>query len=250
MKTLKLFALLVMAAAPAMIFASTETDRQIEDAAKSSYNFRVVLDNAVTARSDDGVVTLTGTVQDKDQKNIANDTVSNLPGVVSVNNQIEVQSTVPEHSDAWIAWKIRGTLLVRANVSTTNTKVDVNNGVVLLTGTADNQAQKDLTEAYAKDVEGVKSVKNEIVVANPPVGETDRTVGDVIDDASITTQVKFALLSHSSTSAFATKVKTKDGVVMISGEASSDAERSFVTKLANSVRGVKSVDNEMTVRSN
>ena len=75
------------------------------------------------------------------------------------------------------------------------------------------------------------------------------TVGETIDDASITSQVKFALLSHSSTSALSTKVITENAVVSITGVANSDAEKSLVTKLAQDTRGVKSVVNDMTVKS-
>jgi osmotically-inducible protein OsmY len=38
-------------------------------------------------------------------------------------------------------------------------------------------------------------------------------------------------------------------VVSITGEAASDAEKSLVTKLAQDVRGTKSVGNAMTVKS-
>jgi osmotically-inducible protein OsmY len=194
-------------------------------------------------KANDGVVTLTGTVQDKDDKNLAADTVENLPGVVSVNNNIKVEPAYPEKSDAWMAVKIRSRLLVKGNVSATSTKVTVVDGNVVLTGTANNSAQKELTEAYAKDIDGVKSVKNEIVVTDNP------TIGEKIDDASITSQVKYALLTHKSTSALKTKVVTSDGVVIVTGEASSDAEKSLVTKLASDVRGVTSVNNKMTVKS-
>ena len=234
-----------MAAAPGMLFANTATDRQIEDAAKQSYNYRAVLDGKVSASSSDGVVTLTGTVQERDQRALAEDTVSNLPGVVSVIDQIKVESEPSEHSDAWIAMKIRGELLVHANVSATATKVDVNNGVVLLTGTVDNSAQKDLTEAYAKGIDGVRSITNDLVVK-----DTAPTVGEKMDDASITSQVKYELLTHRSTSAIKTKVSTADGAVLITGDASSDAEKDLVTKLASTIRGVKTVDNEMVVRNN
>jgi osmotically-inducible protein OsmY len=238
-----------MAAVPGMLFANTATDRQIEDAAKQSYNYRAVLNGKVSASASDGVVTLTGTVQERDQKALAEDTVSNLPGVVSVVDKIKVESEPSEHSDAWIAMKIRGELLVHANVSATSTKVDVSNGVVLLTGTVDNSAQKDLTEAYVKGIEGVRSITNDLVVKdNSP--EATSTTGEKMDDASITSQVKYELLTHSSTSAIKTKVTTTDGVVMISGDASSDAEKDLVSKFASSIRGVKSVDNEMVVRQN
>jgi hyperosmotically inducible protein len=250
MKIQKMLALAVLTVAPAMLFAESTSDRQIEDAAKASYNYRAVLDNHVKAKSENGVVTLTGSVQDRDQKALAEDTVSNLPGVVSVINKIRVESEPSEHSDAWIALKIRSELLVHANVSATATKVDVNNGTVLLTGTVDNSAQKDLTEAYAKDIVGVRSVTNDLVVKEPASSSTEHTMGETVDDASITSQVKYALVSHSSTSAIKTKVTTKDGVVMISGDASNDAEKDLVTKLASTIRGVRSVDNDMVVKSN
>ena len=115
-----------------------------------------------------------------------------------------------------------------------------------LSGTADSLAQKELTTAYAQDIDGVKSVTNNIVVTDKPAAI--QTVGEKIDDASITSQVKYALLSHKSTSALKTKVTTNDGVITITGEASSDAEKSLVTKLAQDVRGVTKVNNSMTVK--
>lgn len=247
MKTKNLSALFVIIASPLALFASPVNDRKIEEAAKASYNYRTVLEDHVTVKSNDGLVTLTGTVQDKDDKDLAQDTVENLPGVTGVKNEITVKSTVPEHSDAWIALKIRSRLLVKANVSAATTTVSALDGVVTLGGTADNLAQKELTEVYAKDIDWVKSVKNDIVVKDKVA--TTETIGEKIDDASITSQVKYALLTHKATSALKTKVTTNDGVVAISGEAKSDAEKSLVTKLAHDVRGVKSVGNNMTVKS-
>jgi hyperosmotically inducible periplasmic protein len=230
-----------------LVFASTSMDRKIEDAAKASYNYRTVLEDHVKVKVSDGVVTLTGTVQDEDEKDLAAETVKNLPGVMAVNNKITVKEAAPKNSDAWIAFKIRSQLLVKAHVSATATVVTVKDGVVTLTGTADNNAQKELTGVYAKEIEGVKSVNNELVVKAVPAPGS--TMGEKIDDASITAQVKFELLRHKSTSALNTKVTTTDGVVLITGEAASDAEKSLVTKLAQDVRGVKSVENNMTVKS-
>ena len=247
MKTHAQIALLLAATLPVALFASTATDRKLEDAAKASYNYRTVLDNEVSVKATDGTVTLTGTVQDKDDRALAEDTVENLPGVVSVDNQIVVKSDVPEHSDAWIALKIRSELLVKANVSATSTKVDVKDGVVTLTGTVKNLAQKDLTEAYVKDIDNVKAVRNQLVVEVPGAG--DSTIGEDMDDASITSQVKYALLSHRSTSALTTKVITENAVVSITGVAGSDAEKALVTKLAQDTRGVKSVVNDMTIKT-
>lgn len=239
--------LCVLAVLPVALLATPGTDRKIEDAAKASYNYRVVLNNDVTVRANDGMVTLTGKVEDQEAKSLATDTVENLPGVTGVKNELTLKSTYPEHSDGWIALKVRGSLLVKANVSATATSVTVKDGIVTLSGTADNMAQKELTGIYAGEIDWVKAVKNEITISdNPTMGEK---LSDTIDDASITTQVKYALLSHKSTSMLATKVTTNDGLVVITGVAGSDAEKSLVTKLARDVRGTKSVSNNMTIKS-
>ena len=247
MKIKLLPTLLFVVAGPLAAFASSESDRKIEDAAKASYNYRTVLEDHVKVSCTDGVVTLTGTVQDSDERALAEDTVENLPGVTKVENNINTKPVYPERSDAWMALKIRSRLLVKANVSVADTKVSVTDGIVSLTGTADNAAQKELTGVYAAEIDGVRSVNNDIVVTTQPKAAGE-TVGEKIDDASITSQVKYSLLSHKSTSALKTTVTTTDGVVKLSGEADSDAEKSLVSKLAHDVRGTVSVTNNMTVK--
>src|ERR1700722_3522093 len=101
MKVQNLLAIAMLTAAPVALFANS-TDSQIVDAAKNSYNYLTVLSNHVKVKSDDGVVPLSGTVPDNDQKALAEDTVKNLPGVVSVVNNIKVESEPAEHSDAWL----------------------------------------------------------------------------------------------------------------------------------------------------
>jgi osmotically-inducible protein OsmY len=247
MKTSNLLLILAATAAPLALFADSDTDRKIEKAASSSYNFHAVLEDRVKANADDGIVTLTGTVRDRDEKNLAEDTVNSLPGVISVKDQVVVSGAEPEESDGWISFKARSMLLTRANVSARTTHVDVKDGVVTLTGTADSQAQKELTDNYIKDLKGVKSVENHLVVQG--ASGNGQPMAAEIDDASITAQVKLALLDHRATSALSTKVETTDGTVRISGEAGNDAEKDLVSVLAKKVRGVKSVENQMTVKS-
>jgi hyperosmotically inducible protein len=117
---------------------------------------------------------------------------------------------------------------------------------VTLQGEATSQAQKDLTTEYARDVEGVKDVTNEMTVSNTG-GNTTRTIVEKIDDASITAQVKLSLLFHRSTSVLSTSVRTKHGVVTLGGMARNAAEKDLVTKLVNDIKGVKKVENEMTI---
>ena len=246
MKIKNLAALLVLIGSPIALFALPETDRKIEETAQTSYNYRTVLENHVNVQARDGVVTLTGTVGDRDLKALAEDTVSNLPGVTRVDNQIALDPALAEHSDGWIAIKLRTQLLVRCLVSAVHTTVRVKDGVVTLTGTADNLTQKGLAGAYAREIDGVKSVKNDLVVNAAPASA--ETMGDDTDDASITSQLKYLLLTHRATSALKTTVTTTDRCVVIKGEAATDAEKSLAGELAGSIRGVMAVTNNMTVK--
>jgi hyperosmotically inducible periplasmic protein len=227
---------------------ASDTDDRIESSAKNSYVFKTHLKNdSIKTESKDGVVTLTGTVAASSHKSLAEDTVENLPGVKSVDNQLKVKGeSHAEHSDGWLSTKVKTTLLFHRNVSASATDVYVKDGVVSLRGEASSLAQKELTAEYARDVEGVKEVKNEMTVATKPA-KTGETMGEKIDDASITAQVKSSLLSHRSTSALKTKVKTSEGVVTVSGIAKNAAEKSLVTKLVSDINGVVSVVNNMTI---
>jgi hyperosmotically inducible periplasmic protein len=229
------------------LFAS-DTDDRIESSAKKTYVFKTYLKaDSIKTESKNGAVILTGTVAESSHISLAQDTVEGLPGVKSVDNQLTVKGDAPtEHSDSWLNLKVKTALLFHRNVSASGTEVTVNDGVLTLHGVATSMAQKELTEEYAKDVEGIKSVKNEMTLAKTPV-KPDETIGDKIDDASITAQVKAALLAHRSTSALKTKVQTTEGVVTVSGIAKNPAEKSLVTKLASDVNGVTSVVNNMTV---
>ena len=227
---------------------AADTDSRIESAAAKSYTFKTYLkDDSIKTSSKDGVVTLTGTVAEESHKSMAENTVASLPGVKSVNNQLTINGEQPaEHSDAWITTKVKTTLLFHRNVSGTGTTVYTKDGVVTLQGVASSMAQKELTTEYARDIDNVKSVNNEMTISKTPA-TSGETTGDKIDDASITAQVKSSLLSHHSTSAIHTGVSTTDGVVTLTGVAKNDAEKSLVTKLATDINGVTSVINNMTV---
>jgi hyperosmotically inducible protein len=247
------YSLVLLAATGALLVTSaslraSETDDRIESSAKKSYVFKTYLkDDSIKTESKNGAVILTGTVADSSHKSLAQDTVEGLPGVKSVDNQLAVKGETPaEHSDTWIGMKVKTALLFHRNVSASKTDVDVKDGIVTLTGQASSAAQKELTAEYAKDVDNVKGVKNEMTVVATSA-TTDETIGDKIDDASITAQVKSSLVAHRSTSALKTKIETTDGVVTVSGVAKNAAEKSLVTKLVTDINGVNSVVNNMTI---
>jgi len=249
------YSIFVMIAAVALLaisvplYASKQDDR-IESSARNSYIFRTHLHaDDIKVQSKDGTVTLTGTVSEESHKSLAQETVANLSGVKHVDNKLEVKGDRPaENSDAWITTKVKTMFLFHRNVSAM-TEVSTKDGIVTLQGEAISQAQKDLTTEYAKDVEGVKDVKNEMT-APKTSGKTSKkmqTIGRKIDDASVTAQVKMTLLYHRSTSALKTSVTTKNGVVTLSGKAKNTAEKDLATKFVRDVNGVKSVKNGMTI---
>lgn len=242
---------LIMGVAAAMLALSmpvyaSKTDDRIESSAKKSYVFKTYLKaDDIKIQSVNGAVTLTGTVAQESHKSLAQDTVASLPDVKSVDNKLVIKGEGPaERSDAWLTAKVKTMFLFHRNVSAM-TEVNTKDGIVNLKGEATSQAQKDLTTEYAKDVEGVKSVNNEMTIGKTP--KKKQTAGSKIDDASITAQVKMALLYHRSTSGIKTSVSTKNGVVTLTGKAKNAAEKDLTAKFADDVNGVKSVKNKMTI---
>lgn len=266
MKTRQIYALVLTAALAlgTVALRASTTDDKIEAAFKNSYVFKTYLSSdSIKVESKQGVVTLTGTVSEETHKHLAAETAENLPGVTRVDNRLEVAAggglaTSGSNSDAWIAAKVRATLLFHSNVSA-GTQIDVKNGVVSLHGDADSVAQRNLTAEYAKDVDGVTRVNNEMTVGEKPHGaklapvtaaevrrDTHKAAGK-IDDASITAQVKVALLLNHSTSSIKTKVTTTNGVVTLRGQVESMNAMHRAVQLVKDVNGVKSVRNEMAV---
>ncbi|MFZ1985190.1 MAG: BON domain-containing protein [Desulfatitalea sp.] len=264
MKKMYLLALTVTVAALILFNVSlyaSATDDRIESSAKQSYVFKTYLKgDDIKIQSKDGVVSLTGTVSEEYHKTLAQETVTSLSGVKSVDNKLEVKAGAPAaQSDAWLITKVKTTLLFHRNVSATATEILAQDGTVTLRGEAASAAQRDLATEYAKDVEGVKKVNNEMTVPAAAMKPGEKTMGamaakmdamgESIDDASITALVKTALLYHRSTSAVKTKVETNEGVVTLGGKAQNAAEKDLATKLVSDVHGVKSVKNQMTIEA-
>lgn len=82
-----------------------------------------------------------------------------------------------------------------------------------------------------------------LLFAQTPLMTSDN-VPETLDDAAITTQVKMSLLFHLSLNF---KVETSGGVVTLSGDADSSAEKDLNTRLATGIVGVKRVVNQMII---
>lgn len=87
-----------------------------------------------------------------------------------------------------------------------------------------------------------------LVATGCAVGRKQETVGEFVDDASITTSVKAKFATDPTVSALAIKVETLRGEVQLSGFAKSNTEKQQAESLTRGTKGVRSVKNNITVR--
>lgn len=78
---------------------------------------------------------------------------------------------------------------------------------------------------------------------------TGQTTGEYIDDASVTAAVKTKLANQKTSSLSRIEVETVKGVVHLMGVAETKGDKAEAARLANQVKGVKRVDNDLTVQS-
>ena len=74
------------------------------------------------------------------------------------------------------------------------------------------------------------------------------TVGEYVDDATITTRVKAKFAEDPTVSAMAISVETLRGTVQLSGFAKSATEKGHAEKIARNTSGVKGVKNDIVIR--
>jgi osmotically-inducible protein OsmY len=80
-------------------------------------------------------------------------------------------------------------------------------------------------------------------------GGSEYTAGEYVDDAMITTKVKAAIVNDARLSAFDINVETNQGVVQLNGFVDSQADINEAAEVAQRVEGVKSVENNLQLKS-
>src|SRR3989344_386291 len=79
--------------------------------------------------------------------------------------------------------------------------------------------------------------------------DTKKQAVEYVDDTTITTKVKTKLFDDPQTSGFAISVKTYQGTVQLSGFVTSDKEKNRAEDLTKTVSGVKTVKNDLIVKT-
>ena len=85
------------------------------------------------------------------------------------------------------------------------------------------------------------------ILALPLVGACGKTVGETIDDATITTRVKTSFINDPVVGALRIDVDTFKGVVTLSGRVKSKEEEAKAIALARAIKGVTDVKSTLTI---
>lgn len=145
--------------------------------------------------------------------------------------------------DKMLVGKVKSALISDETTDADEINVESYKGVVQLNGFVDNAKEKAQAEAVAKAVDGVKGVENNLMIK-----QASQSTGGAIDDSTITSKVKAALIDDASTKAGDIKVETRGGVVQLSGFVSNQAQKDAATKVAQGVTGVKAVNNGLGIK--
>ena len=148
--------------------------------------------------------------------------------------------------DAWIDGKAEATLLF----------TDVKNGNVVLTGKVENSVDKKLAEELVANIDGVTSVDNKLTVVADNDMHSDMSDDmeegveegtSELTDAKIATVIKTRLLMDTDISGFDIDVDVENGIVKLTGEVDSDAERDLAVEIAKNASDVKDVESDLRV---
>jgi hyperosmotically inducible protein len=81
------------------------------------------------------------------------------------------------------------------------------------------------------------------------VADATKKVGEKIDDAAITAKVKTALMAEPGLRSLAIDVDTRDNIVTLNGTVNSAESKVKAMQVAQSVEGVKSVADNLVIKS-
>lgn len=148
-----------------------------------------------------------------------------------------------EIDDSVITARVKSALLADEVVRGFEFKVETRKGEVQLSGFVANQVQIDRAIALTREVQGVKGIENKVALKGAAT-----TIGNEIDDGIVTAAVKAALLADAYVKSLDIAVKTRRGDVQLSGFVNNQSQIDRAIEVARGVRGVRTVNDEMSVK--
>jgi len=184
----------------------------------------------------DGIVTLDGNVDSFVEKLAAERVASHVSGVKAVAQEIKVRLPQSfERNDADIAEAALTALEWNMMVPDNRVKVEVQDGMVILTGEVDWEYQRAAAHNAVCCLIGVKGVTNEISL-KPSVKPVDVKV-----------KLKRAFQRHSALDAKHIMVETVGSKVILNGSVHSWIEKQEAASAAWAAPGVSDVENNLVV---
>jgi osmotically-inducible protein OsmY len=184
----------------------------------------------------DGIVTLNGYVSNFTEKLAAEKVASRVLGVKGVAQELKVKLPQSfERNDADIAEAAANALEWNTLVPDDRINVEVQDGVVVLTGEVDWEYQRAAAHDAVCCLMGVKGVTNEISI-NPSVSAKD-----------VKSKIQNALQRHSTLDAKHIVVESLGSKVILSGTVHSWTEKQEAASAAWSAPGVSHVENNLVI---
>ena len=153
--------------------------------------------------------------------------------------------------DVVLTTKIKSTMAVDSTVKASQIEVTTKDKVVTLTGNLNSQAEKDRALEIARTTSGVKDVVDMLSVrTSAESGDAPspgRTLGEHIDDATITAAVKSRLLDDPQVKGLKIDVDTREGVVFLTGTVRSQEEGDRAVEIARTTEHVREVKPNLAV---
>ncbi len=181
--------------------------------------------------------------------------VALLLGVLAAPAQTEDRDPARAINEARLEGQLAATYALNDHLSVFDISVDVEGDTAILSGTVEDDTQRQLAEQIARDVSGIESVDNRIELdAEAGADATERNDGqersfrDRVADSSLTATIKSKLLWNRSTSGLDISVTTRNGRVTLSGEVDSENSMRLAERLARDTDGVREVDNQLQIR--
>lgn len=187
--------------------------------------------------SDEGYVTLSGTVPSVAAQRLAVRLAGQAPGVKTVRDRLRV-AVVNPMGDLEIGDHIRHAFIQERNIEEDHIEIEIDpEGGVILRGTVHSLVQKRLCEVLCWWVPGVSSVQN-LLVVDPPEEDSNEELKDnlitILEKDVLVNPKKFQVL-------------VRDGVVTLRGRVDSETERDAAEKDCWYTPGVMDVVNELEV---
>jgi osmotically-inducible protein OsmY len=151
-------------------------------------------------------------------------------------------SATDHPSDDVISYWVKNALQEDSRVDLADVQVDTHDGIVTLTGSTKNIAEKQYADLESKKIRGVRGVIDKLEV-----------IPDARLDGDISRDISQRLMFNSTIEykgPYGPKVLVKDGNVTLTGQVSSREEFKEAEVVAGEVSGVKSVRNELVVDFN